>query len=115
MPGDLIHTDFGITYLRLNTDQQQIAYVLKPGETDVPDYLKKAFKQGNRLQEILTEQFTAGKTGNQILADALAQSKKGINGTIYTHPIGVHGHAAGPTIGMWDNQGITKPRRLPTV
>ncbi len=109
MPGDLVHTDFGITYLRLNTDQQQIAYVLKPGETDVPDYLKKAFKQGNRLQEILTEQFTAGKTGNQILADALAQSEKeGINGTIYTHPIGVHGHAAGPTIGMWDNQGITK-------
>ena len=109
MPGDLIHTDFGITYLRLNTDQQQIAYVLRPGETEVPDYLKKAFQQGNRLQEILTEQFTAGKTGNQILADALAQSEKeGINGTIYPPPIGVHGHAAGPTIGMWDNQGVTK-------
>lgn len=109
MPGDLIHTDFGITYLRLNTDQQQIAYVLKPGETEVPEYLKKAFQQGNRLQEILTEQFTAGKSGNQILADALAQSEKeGINGTIYTHPIGLHGHAAGPTIGMWDNQGLTK-------
>ncbi len=109
MPGDLIHTDFGITYLRLNTDQQQIAYVLKPGETDVPDYLKKAFQQGNRLQEILTEQFTAGKSGNQILLDALAQSEQeGINGTIYTHPIGLHGHAAGPTIGMWDAQGGIK-------
>ncbi|MPR34681.1 M24 family metallopeptidase [Salmonirosea aquatica] len=109
MPGDLLHTDFGITYLRLNTDQQQIAYVLKPGETEVPDYLKKAFRQGNRLQEILTEQFTAGKSGNQILLDALAQSEKeGINGSIYTHPIGVHGHAAGPTIGMWDAQGGVK-------
>ncbi len=109
MPGDLIHTDFGITYLRLNTDQQQIAYILKPGETDVPDYLKKAFQQGNRLQEILTEQFTAGKSGNQILLDALAQSEReGINGTIYPHPIGLHGHAAGPTIGMWDAQGGVK-------
>ncbi|HLK98052.1 MAG TPA: hypothetical protein VK364_09810, partial [Hymenobacter sp.] len=54
MPGDLIHVDFGITYLRLNTDQQQHAYILRPGETDVPDALKAAFKQGNRLQEILT-------------------------------------------------------------
>ena len=105
LPGDLLHVDFGITYLRLNTDQQQHAYVLRPGETDVPEALKTAFKQGNRLQEILTDQFKAGKTGNQMLLAALEQSKKeGINGTIYTHPIGVHGHAAGPTIGMWDQQ-----------
>ena len=105
MPGDLLHVDFGITYLRLNTDQQQHAYVLRPGETDVPESIKAAFKQGNRLQDILTEQFRAGKTGNQILLSALEQSKKeGINGTIYTHPIGVHGHAAGPTIGLWDQQ-----------
>ena len=105
MPGDLLHVDFGITYLRLNTDQQQHAYILRPGETDVPDAIKAAFKQGNRLQEILTEQFKAGRTGNQLLLAALDQSKKeGINGTIYSHPIGVHGHAAGPTIGLWDQQ-----------
>jgi Xaa-Pro aminopeptidase len=108
MPGDLLHCDFGITYLRLNSDQQQHAYILKSGETQIPDYLLKAFAQGNRLQECLTENFAAGKTGNEILAKALDQSKKeGINGTIYTHPIGSHGHAAGPTIGMWDNQGKT--------
>jgi Xaa-Pro aminopeptidase len=105
MPGDLIHVDFGITYLRLNTDQQQHAYILKPGETDVPESIKAAFKQGNRLQEILTDQFKAGRTGNQLLLAALDQAKKeGINGTIYSHPIGVHGHAAGPTIGLWDQQ-----------
>lgn len=51
----------------------------------------------------------AGKSGNQILADALAQSEKeGVTGTIYTHPIGVQGHAAGPTIDMWDAQGGVK-------
>ena len=104
--GDLLHVDFGITYLRLNTDQQQHFYVLRPGETEVPEGLRKAFKNGNRLQDILTSVFKEGKTGNQILAEALAQAEKeGINGSIYTHPIGSHGHAAGPTIGLWDSQG----------
>ena len=103
--GDLLHVDFGITYLRLNTDQQQHFYVLKPNERAVPTYLQLALRNGNRLQDILTSQFAKGKTGNQILLAALAQAKaEGINGSIYTHPIGLHGHAAGPTIGMWDKQ-----------
>ncbi len=107
-PGDLLHCDFGITYLKLNTDTQELAYVLKPGEKEAPKYLKEALKAGNRAQDILTEQFETGKTGNKILADALAQAKSENNrATIYTHPIGYHGHAAGPTIGMWDNQGDT--------
>ena len=108
-PGDLLHVDFGINYLRLNTDMQEHAYVLKPGENEVPEYLQKAFQQAHRLQDILTENFKANLSGNQILANALAQAKsEGITGAIYTHPIGSHGHAAGPTIGMWDNQGVTK-------
>ena len=103
--GDLLHVDFGITYLRLNSDIQEHAYVLKPGEKDAPEYLKNALAVGNRLQDILTNQFALNRTGNAILKDALAQAKKeGINATIYTHPIGSHGHAAGPTIGMWDMQ-----------
>jgi len=108
MPGDLLHMDFGITYLRLNTDTQQLAYVLKPGETDVPAYLNEAMKVGNRLQDHLTGQFKTGRSGNEILRRAREQAEReGIAGTIYTHPIGYHGHAAGPTIGMWDNQGDT--------
>lgn len=105
MPGDLLHVDFGITYLRLNTDTQQHAYILKPGETDAPEYLKNAFKRGNKLQDILTGNFKEGKTGNQILADSRKQAiDGGITPSIYTHPIGFHGHAAGTTIGMWDMQ-----------
>lgn len=105
LPGDLIHVDIGISYLRLNTDIQQHAYILKPGETTIPDSLRQAFAKANRLQDILTLQFKEGKTGNQILADTLAQAKKeNITGTVYSHPIGYHGHAAGPAIGMWDNQ-----------
>jgi len=104
-PGDLLHVDFGITYLRLNTDQQQHFYVLKPNEKEVPAYLQAALKNGNRLQDILTNNFKAGKTGNEILSASLDQAKaEGITGSIYTHPIGLHGHAAGPAIGMWDKQ-----------
>lgn len=106
MPGDLLHVDFGITYLRLNTDTQQHAYVLLPGETDAPEELRVALARGNRLQDILTEQFVTGRSGNDILASALAVAKdEGITASIYTHPIGFHGHAAGPTIGLWDQQG----------
>src|SRR5471032_2901670 len=106
IPGDLLHVDIGITYLRLNTDIQEHAYVLKPGETDVPAGLKQAFAKGNRLQDILLEQFKEGRSGNQMLASALAQARsEGIAPTIYTHPIGYHGHAAGPYIGMWDMKG----------
>ena len=105
-PGDLLHVDFGITYLGLNTDTQQHAYVLRAGETEAPEGLREALAVGNRLQDVLTGQFEAGRTGNEILLGALAQAKEeGIDATIYTHPIGFHGHAAGPTIGLWDQQG----------
>ena len=106
MPGDLLHCDFGITYLRLNTDQQEHAYVLRPGETDAPEYLKKALATGNRLQDIFTDNFKEGRTGNEVLAMSRAQAiEEGITPSIYTHPIGYHGHAAGTTLGMWDSQG----------
>lgn len=104
--GDLLHVDFGVTYLRLNTDTQQHAYVLQPGETEAPAELRDALVRGNRLQDILTSHFASGRTGNDILARTLAQAKReGIGASIYTHPIGFHGHAAGPTIGLWDQQG----------
>ncbi|GAB3286721.1 M24 family metallopeptidase [Parahaliea aestuarii] len=105
-PGDLIHVDFGITYLRLNTDQQQHAYVLKPGETEAPAGLVKALANANRLQDILTDNFRTGRSGNDILRLSREQAiEEGIKPSIYTHPLGFHGHAAGPTIGMWDDQG----------
>ncbi len=104
-PGDLLHVDFGITYLRLNTDQQQHFYVLRQGEQTVPKGLQKAFENGKKLQDILTSQFQTGKSGNEILKDALSKAEQeNIIASIYTHPIGLHGHAAGPTIGMWDQQ-----------
>lgn len=103
--GDLLHVDFGITYLGLNTDTQQHAYVLKVEESDAPAELQNALAVGNQLQDILTEQFVIGRTGNEILLDALNNAKSvGIKPQIYTHPIGYYGHGSGPTIGMWDKQ-----------
>ena len=104
--GDLLHCDFGITYIGLNTDCQQHAYVLKDEETAVPEFLAMAFKKGNRLQDILTTTMMEGKTGNEILLSSLATAKKeGLRPSIYTHPLGKYGHSAGTTIGMWDSQG----------
>lgn len=103
--GDLLHCDIGITYLRLNTDTQEHAYVLREGETDAPQGLKEALKLGNQAQDILIAEFKEGRTGNEILAAALKKAKEAhLKASIYSHPLGFHGHGAGPTIGLWDNQ-----------
>ncbi|MBL4663316.1 MAG: M24 family metallopeptidase [Flavobacteriaceae bacterium] len=105
LPGDLLHCDFGITYIGLNTDCQQHAYVLHKDEKEVPKYLALAFAKGNRVQDIFTGNFEAGKTGNQILAKSLAKAKaEGLRPSIYTHPLGTYGHSSGTTLGMWDSQ-----------
>jgi Xaa-Pro aminopeptidase len=104
-PGDMLWTDFGITYLGLNTDTQHLAYVLKEGETDAPDGLKRGLAAANRVQDALTSSFRTGRTGNQILAAARARAlAEGLKPSIYSHPIGFHGHGAGSSIGFWDNQ-----------
>jgi len=103
--GDVLHVDFGITAMRLNTDTQHMGYVLREGETDVPPGIKIALANANKLQDLLLERMRAGRSGNEVLADTLAAMKAaGINGTIYTHPIGDHGHGAGPLVGLWDRQ-----------
>ncbi|TAF56775.1 MAG: M24 family metallopeptidase [Sphingobacteriia bacterium] len=105
LPGDLLHVDIGISYLRLQTDIQQHAYVLLPGEKTVPAALQKAFAAAQQVQNILTAEIATGKSGNEVLTAALQKAKAaGLEPSIYSHPIGYHGHAAGPAIGMWDNQ-----------
>ncbi len=103
--GDVLHCDIGITYLGLNTDTQQMAYVLRPGEQDVPAGLQRAMANANSLQDILMAEFVTGRTGNEILLAARERMQaQGLDGSIYTHPIGYYGHGPGPTIGLWDMQ-----------
>lgn len=106
--GDVIHTDVGICYLKLCTDTQEMGYVLRSGETDLPQGLVDAMAVGNRWQDHLTDAFETGQTGNEILARTIERAEAdGIVSSTYTHPLGFFGHAPGPTIGMWDNQGNT--------
>jgi hypothetical protein len=106
--GDVLHTDVGITYLRLNTDTQEMGYVLRAGEDGVPAGLKKALATGNRWQDLLTKEFATGRSGNEILAAVrTATAGENIAAATYTHPIGFFGHAPGPIVGWWDNQGPT--------
>ena len=103
--GDLVHIDFGIEYLGLHTDQQQHAYVLGPGENGAPTGLRQGLAAANRLQDIVMAEFRSGRTGNEILGAARHNAmKEGIRPSVYSHPIGLHGHGAGPTIGLWDQQ-----------
>ena len=105
-PGDLLHCDVGFYYLGLTTDHQQNAYVLKPGERDAPEGLRILLAEGNRLQDIHMAEMQVGRTGNEILKVVLERSKaEGIDPQVYSHPIGYHGHAAGPIVGLWDQQG----------
>jgi Xaa-Pro aminopeptidase len=104
-PGDVLHCDVGITVARLNTDTQHLAYVLRPGETDAPAGLKQALANANAMQDFAMEEIRPGRTGNEILGAVLARMKaRGISGTMYSHPIGLNGHGAGPLIGLWDYQ-----------
>jgi hypothetical protein len=103
--GDVLHCDVGISALGLTTDTQHNGYVLLPEETDAPAGLRAALGNANRLQDIVMEELRAGRTGNEILAASLARMRaERIDGTVYSHPIGKHGHGAGPTIGLWDYQ-----------
>jgi Xaa-Pro aminopeptidase len=103
--GDVLHCDVGITALRLNTDTQHMGYVLAPGETAPPAGLLDALRNAHKLQDITMAAMRPGLTGNEVLHAALAAMQaEGIDGTVYSHPIGEHGHGAGPLIGLWDRQ-----------
>lgn len=105
LPGDVLHIDFGISALGLKTDTQHMGYVLRPGEREPPEGLRRALATSNRLQDIVLAELRSGRTGNEILRTALeAMSAAGITGTVYSHPVGDHGHGAGPLIGLWDHQ-----------
>jgi len=106
-PGDLIHCDVGIRYLRLNSDHQQWAYVRRPGERDAPDSLKALLAEGNRLQDIFMAEFRHGLSGNELLGNILARARReGIpNPRVYSHSLGLFLHEPGPLIGLpWEQE-----------
>ena len=104
--GDLLHYDVGIKYFGLCTDSQRLGYVLKEGETEIPQYLLDGFGKTVRFQDIVSEEHITGRTGNDMLKTSLERAKEeGITAMLYNHPIGFFGHSAGTIVGLWDMQG----------
>jgi hypothetical protein len=58
-----------------------------------------------------------GRTGNEVLRAVLDRAKaEGLDGTMYSHPIGDHGHGAGPIVGLWDYQdGVPGKGDVPVI
>ena len=111
-PGDILHCDVGLKYMRWNSDHQELAYVLKTGETDAPASFKKLMAEAGRLQDVYAAGFKPGLTGNEMLAAILAEAKfKGIpNPRIYSHSLGLFLHEPGPLIGLpWEQ--VNNPGR----
>jgi Xaa-Pro aminopeptidase len=112
--GDLIHVDFGLDYMGLSTDWQKMGYVLKRGERDAPAGLKAAFKNTNKLQDILFSVARAGMTGGEVYERTMAGAKSaGIDAMIYSHAIGFHGHGLGPSFDFRGNVGGGANKILP--
>ncbi|MBY6035839.1 M24 family metallopeptidase [Fictibacillus nanhaiensis] len=105
LPGDIVHLDFGIEYLGLCTDTQQLAYVLHSEEKEVPVGLADALNTANLFEDIFFYTCNHGMTGNEIFTKVMSKAKsEGIKAMLYSHPIGNHCHAAGPLIGLYDKQ-----------
>ncbi len=105
--GDFVRSDVGIRYLRLNSDHQEWAYVLRPGETEAPEGMRKLMAEGNRLQDIFMAEFTQGLTGNELLSNILARARdEGVpDPKVYSHSLGLFLHEPGPLIGLpWEQE-----------
>ncbi len=103
--GDLLFCDMGLNYMGLLTDTQRQAYVLQEGEKNVPQGLRNAMQTCNRLQDIFFQEFSVGKSGNEVLASIHEKAQKHrIDALLSAHPIGVFGHGPGAPVGVWNQQ-----------
>ena len=101
LPGDVLHVDFGVKLMGLVTDQQKMAYVLKPGETEAPEGLQRIFQQSVRQGEIIAETIEPGRLGRDIVTVAEERGRsEGIDNRTYPHVQGnwVHG------VGAWGSR-----------
>ena len=98
--GDVVHLDFGVTAMGFDTDWQKMAYVLKPGERDVPAGLKAAMKNTNTLQDVVMKKYSRpGALVSDVYDSTMAEMKRlGITAQVYSHPIGAQGHGLGAAI-----------------
>ena len=107
--GDMLHCDVGTAYLRILTDHQELAYVLRPGETDAPQGLRDGLARSNKLQDICADVWgkSLGLTGNEILNRSLKKAlDEGLpKPKVYSHSLSHCLHEPGPLIGLpWEQK-----------
>ena len=107
--GDIIHLDCGFDYLGFASDWQKVAYILRDGEDDVPDGLKTALRNANIVHEAFAAAPRPGMTGWEATL-AIAAELEGVDflPSLYSHPIGYHGHALGPALNA-RNMDLSSP------
>jgi Xaa-Pro dipeptidase len=112
-PGDLVHIDFGISYMGFDTDWQKMAYVLRPGETEAPEGLRRTMADANTLQDALMRRHARpGRTAGDVYRATMEEmGERGIEAMIYSHPIGLQGHGLGASI---DFRSALRRRAMPT-
>lgn len=102
LPGDLLHIDFGISYLQTETDMQYLCYVPLEGETEAPGGLTDGFEKCREFQKIYMETVRPDQTGNELWREILDKAEKaGLKAMVYSHPIGFHCHNVGANIGRF--------------
>lgn len=114
-PGDLLHVDFGLSYMGLDSDWQKMAYVLRPGESDAPEGLKRALANTHALQDaLMLRAARPGRDAGEVYTATMEEMKrKAIEAMVYCHPLGNHGHGLGPSIDFRaTRRGETGPRPL---
>ena len=90
----------------LVTDQQHVAYVLHPNETEPPPGLKTLFEKSVITGDIYAEELKAGQTGTKVKSIIEKRSaKQGIEASIYGHTQGNWVHGAGArTVFDWPDR-----------
>lgn len=133
--GDFLAIDWGIGYLNFFTDIKRHAYVLREGETHLPDSMQEAFDNGRTVRDILKNNIKAGRTAADtydLLVEKINEAgftymaafnqptddPEKIDVIIGSHSVGNLGHGIGPSIAWFNPERMTymiKPSNLLSI
>lgn len=116
--GDLLMIDWGVGFLDFYTDMKRVAYVLRDGETEAPEGLRRAYEKGIEARTIMTRAIRPAPTALQALErteDALEAAGFAIvpfnsptddpavtDVVLGPHSVGNWGHGVGPSLAFFN-------------